>query len=203
MSFADRCRGAWPLALRVMSTSLGARRPDASPPIAEAAADFGALYDEHFDFVWRCLCRMGVDPSWAEDAAQDTFVVVHRRLHDLLPHASRTAFLYGIALRVARDYRRRARRKGAETLNEEGTISKDAGPFDQTAAAEAARLMERFLATLDEDKRAVFALVELEGMTAPEVSQALGVRINTVYSRLRVGRDRFIAYLRAAGHSHG
>jgi RNA polymerase sigma-70 factor, ECF subfamily len=188
---------------RVMNTSLGVTRSNASEPIADGKPDFGQLYDQHFDFVWRCLRRMGVDPSWVEDATQDTFVVVHRRLHDLLPHASRTAFLYGIALRVARDYRRRARRKGADALNEEVTMSKQAGPFDQTAAAEAARLMEHFLTKLDEDKRTVFALVELEGMTAPEVSEALGVRQNTVYSRLRVARQRFIAYLRAAGHSHG
>jgi RNA polymerase sigma-70 factor (ECF subfamily) len=170
---------------------------------SEASCDFESLYNEHFGFVWRSLRRMGVDPSWVEDAAQDTFVVVHRRLRDLKADASRTAFLYGIALRVARDYRRRARRKGADVLNEEGTMSRAEGPFDQTARAEAARMLERFLATLDDDKRTAFALCELEGMSAPEVSEALGVPLNTVYSRVRVARERLIEYVNAAGNGHG
>jgi RNA polymerase sigma-70 factor (ECF subfamily) len=185
-----------------MSTSIDAGSPELTRTEVQASGDFETLYYAHFDFVWRSLRRLGVDPSWVEDAAQDTFVVVHRRLGDLLPSASCKAFLFGIALRVAHDYRRRARRKGAEPLDTEGTVSRDAGPFDHTARAEAARLVENFLATLDEDKRAVFTLSELEDMTAPEVSEALGIKLNTVYSRLRAARERLIAYL-AAGNSHG
>jgi RNA polymerase sigma-70 factor (ECF subfamily) len=185
-----------------MSTSVDAGSEPLARAQVEGTRDFETLYNEHFDFVWRSLRRLGVDPSWVEDAAQDTFVVVHRRLSDLLPTASHKAFLFGIALRVAHDYRRRARRKGAEPLNLEGTISSDAGPFDQAARAQAVRLVDTFLTTLDEDKRAVFSLSELEDMTAPEVSEALGVKLNTVYSRLRAARERFIEYL-AAGKSHG
>ena len=186
-----------------MPTSL-AIHPDVTEPATEAAGGFEALYNQYFDFVWRNLLRMGVDPSWVEDAAQDTFVVVHRRFADLLPTASASAFLYGVALRVARDYRRRARRKGTDALNTETTVSADADPFDHAANAEAARFVETFLTTLDEDKRAVFALCELEGMTVPEVSESLGVKLNTVYSRLRAGRERFHLYVDAMkGQGHG
>lgn len=187
--------------MKVMSTSTDASRLDLDRVQVETPRDFAALYNEHFDFVWRSLRRLGVDPSLVEDAAQDAFVVVHRRLPDLRPDASHKAFLYGIAIRVAQDYRRRARRKGAESLEAETTISKDLGPFEETAKAEAARLVEHFLETLDEDKRAVFSLSDLEEMTAPEISEALAVNLNTVYSRLRVARDLFIAYL--AGRRHG
>jgi len=176
---------------------------DVTQPATDLEAVFAALYDEYFDFVWRSLLRMGVDASWVEDAAQDTFVVVHRRLSDLLPGASRSAFLYGVALRVARDYRRRARRKGTDELNVETAASRDAGPFDHAANAEAARLVKEFLGTLDQDKRTVFALCELEGLNVPEVSEALGVNLNTVYSRLRAGRERFNAYLEAKGQRRG
>jgi RNA polymerase sigma-70 factor (ECF subfamily) len=186
--------------MKVMSTSVDASRVTEAPARVQARSDFETLYNEHFDFVWRSLRRLGVDASSVEDAAQDTFVVVHRRLQDLRPEASCKAFLFGIALRVAHDYRRRARRKGAESLDLEASISKDLGPFEQTAKVEAARLVERFLESLDEDKRAVFSLSDLEEMTAPEVSEALGVKLNTVYSRLRAARDLFIAYL---GNSHG
>jgi RNA polymerase sigma-70 factor (ECF subfamily) len=185
-----------------MSTSVEAGSLPLAQSQAQASCEFEALYHEHFDFVWRSLRRFGVDASLIEDATQDTFVVVHRRLADLRQNASRKAFLFGIAMRVAQDYRRRARRKGAETLDLESSVSREAGPFEHTAKVEAARLVERFLETLDDDKRAVFSLSDLEELSAPEISEALGVKLNTVYSRLRVARDLFIAYL-AAGKGHG
>jgi RNA polymerase sigma-70 factor, ECF subfamily len=171
------------------------------PAPAAKAHDFDVLYGEHFNFVWRSLRRLGVHPSWVEDAAQDAFLVVHRRLADLRPDASAKAFLFGIALRVARDYRRRAQRKHAVSLDVEKEISQQSGPFEKTAKAQAVRKLEAFLATLDEDRAAVFVLSELEGMTAPEISQALSVNQNTVYSRLRSARERFIAFAaEGAGH---
>jgi RNA polymerase sigma-70 factor (ECF subfamily) len=175
-----------------------------SPSLAKAFVkhDFDALYGEHFSFVWRSLRRLGVHPSWVEDAAQDTFLVVHRRLTDLRPDASAKAFLFGIALRVARDYRRRAQRKHAQSLDAEREISPASSPYERAAKAEAVRKLEGFLDNLDDDRRAVFVLSELEGMTAPEISQALGANQNTVYSRLRSARERFVAFA-AEGADHG
>jgi RNA polymerase sigma-70 factor (ECF subfamily) len=167
------------------------------------AHSFEALYSQHFDFVWRSLRRLGIGPALVEDAVQDTFMILHRRLGDLRPDASPKAFLFGIALRVARDYRRTARRKGADRLDLDSAISKEVGPFERTAKAEAVRAIERFLASLDEDKRTVFLLAELEGMTAPEISEALATNLNTVYSRLRVARERFVSFLALEGGPHG
>ena len=172
-------------------------------PDASVAHSFEALYSQHFDFVWRSLRRLGVRPALVEDAVQDTFVVLHRRLANLREGASPKAFLFGIALRVAHDYRRSARRKGADRLDVDAAVSKDAGPFDRAVKAEAVRLIERFLESLDQDKRAVFALAELEEMTAPEISEALGVNLNTVYSRLRMARERFVAFVALEGDHHG
>ena len=169
----------------------------------EAARDFDALYEAHFDFVWRSLRRLGVPAASAEDAAQDAFVVVHRRLADLRSDASAKAWLFAIALRVAHDYRRTLRRKGTVSLDVESEPSRDHGPFDHTAKAEASRKLEEFLGELDDDKRAAFVLADLEGMSVPEISQALNVNLNTVYSRLRVARERFVAYLQGAGGSNG
>jgi RNA polymerase sigma-70 factor (ECF subfamily) len=170
---------------------------------APAARSFHALYNQHFDFVWRSLRRLGVRPAAVEDAVQDTFIVLHRRLEDLRSDASAKAFLFAIALRVSRDYRRSAQRKATERIDEDALVTLDAGPFERTAKAEAARALERFLATLDDDKRAVFAAAELEGMTAPEISEALSVPVNTVYSRLRLARERFLAFLTSEGGRHG
>lgn len=171
--------------------------------VAESARDFDALYEAHFDFVWRSLRRLGVPPGLAEDAAQDTFIVVHRRLADLRSDASAKAWLFAIALRVAHDYRRTQKRKGTVSFDVEVEPSREQGPFEKTAKAEAGRKLEEFLAGLDDDKRAAFVSAELEGMSVPEISEALGVNLNTVYSRLRAARERFVAYLGGVGGNHG
>ena len=156
------------------------------------------LYGAHFDFVYRCLRRLGVLDAHAEDAAQDTFVVLHRRLADLREDASPRAFLFAIATRVARHYRRKQVRASGPVLPERDERPGE-NPFERTASEEAARVLERFLATLEEEQRVVFMLMELEELTAPEISQALGVNLNTVYSRLRLARERLVRFLRAEG----
>ena len=59
------------------------------------------------------------------------------------------------------------------------------------------RELDRILGTLDEDKRAVFVLVEIEEMSAPEAAEALGAKVNTVYSRLRAARREVLEALSA------
>ncbi len=52
-------------------------------------------------------------------------------------------------------------------------------------------LLDRILAGLGEAKREVFVMVEVLGMTVPEVVQALAIPLGTAYSRLRVARLSF------------
>jgi RNA polymerase sigma-70 factor (ECF subfamily) len=66
-----------------------------------------------------------------------------------------------------------------------------ASPDETTARAEAARLVQRWLDELDDDKREVFVLAELEQMTAKEIAEAIGSNASTVYSRLRAARLDF------------
>jgi RNA polymerase sigma-70 factor (ECF subfamily) len=176
--------------------NVGLARPGLEP---ESGRDFDAIYQAHFAFVWRSLRRFGVPENVAEDAAQDVFVVVHRRLADLRPEASARSWLFGIVLRVARDYRRALQRKGNALLKHEDQREREVpeacSPFERTAQSEAARVLEQFLATLDDDKRAVFVLAELEEMTVPEIAETLGANLNTVYSRVRAARDRFAAFV--------
>lgn len=162
------------------------RRPGESPVLS-----FGALYDEHFAFVWRSLRRLGVPSPLLEDAAQDVFVVVHRRLAEFEGRSSIRTWLFGIAVRVARTHRRRISRKerfDPLPIDLESPAGRPDGEVEKRRAAD---FLERFLDSLDDEKRAVFVLAELEQMTAPEIESALGVKLNTVYSRLRAARKAF------------
>lgn len=150
------------------------------------------IYDAHFDFVWRSARRMGVAPAHVDDVVQEVFLVAHRRLDDFERRSTVKTWLFGILLRVVSDHRRTLRRKGGLAPLPEGLAAPDeAGPAARTEHRQRVALLHALLETLDEDKRAVFVLAELEQMTAPEIAESLGVKLNTVYSRLRVARKKF------------
>ncbi len=144
------------------------------------------LYRQHQAFVWRCVRRLGLDESQIDDAVQDVFVVAQRRLHDYEPRGSERSWLFAIAMRVVQAHRRQNRRhrNRVEALAGQPT----AVPSGQASAASDAVLLQQLLAQLDDDRRAVFVLAELEKMSAPEIGEALNVNTNTVYSRLRLAR---------------
>ena len=150
--------------------------------------DFDQIYADYFPFVWRSLRYLGVPPPQLDDAAQDVFLVAYRRLEEFERRSSIKTWLFGIAHFVMLTTRRRDRRKGGHQELPPSLPSRGSTPLEQLEASEAARWLEAFLATLDNDKRAVFMLAEMEQMTAPEISDALGVKLNTVYSRLRAAR---------------
>lgn len=159
---------------------------------------FRTLYVEFFGFVWRNLRRLGVDPEQLEDAAHDVFVVVHRRLEDYRPDHSPKAWLFAITRRVASDQRRRVRRKGNLAALPETLVACDGrGPGESASRHEASTIVHAFLEELDEAHREVFALVELEQMTAPEVAAAMGIRETTVYARVRSARKALRRFVQA------
>lgn len=155
-----------------------------------AAAEFGRIYDEHVQYVWRALRRLGVVEGSVDDAVQDVFIVAFRRLGDFEGRSSLRTWLYGIALRVARDYRRRAGRGGLE-LSESLAAAPEAGPQARSEKAEAARVLDALLSQLDDAKREVFVLAEIEQLAMPEIAESLGVNVNTAYSQLRAARKQF------------
>jgi RNA polymerase sigma-70 factor (ECF subfamily) len=166
-----------------------------APSRTEAPAarlSIAEVYEAHFDFVWRSARRLGVAHDSLDDVAQDVFVAVHRRLSEFEGRSTLKTWLYGIAIRVVRDHRRRARRKPSQPLpGEELADAQGCDPERRASQAEQLALLHRLLETLDDDKREVFVLAELEQLSAPEIGAALDLNVNTVYARLRSARIAF------------
>jgi RNA polymerase sigma-70 factor, ECF subfamily len=162
------------------------------PQSDETDPDIVALYDRHFDFVWRSLRRLGVSPNDLEDAAQDVFIVVHQRLDGFEHRATVKSWIFAIALRVAMAYRRRERRQRSRIGGDETALVCSRGTPEQLQAAmQTAEQIQTVLDGMDDDKRAVFVLAELERMPGQEIAAALGIPRNTVYSRVRLARAAF------------
>lgn len=154
------------------------------------SAEFGALYAAHFAAVWRTLKRLGVHPGFVDDAAQEVFVTAFRRWGDFEGRSTARTWLLGIAVRVASDARRKQRPTEAVS---EAWAAPASGPEAETAARESVRRVERLLAELPPDRREVLVLVDVEGYSMPEVAEATGVNLNTLYTRLRAARQTFEA----------
>lgn len=163
--------------------------PERRTTLSEPSS-FERVYEAHFDFVWRSLLLLGVQANAVEDAAQEVFSVVSRQLHTFQGRSSVRTWLFAILQRVAANQRRSARRKQQplEPLGEEPMCWLPT-PHARLEAAESIDRVQRFCNTLDTERRAVFVLALLEELPAAEVSDALGIPVNTVYSRVRSLRE--------------
>lgn len=183
-----------------MKSSTIARALEAeSPPHLPAVETrvFEEIYDAHVDFVWRSARRLGVDEASADDVVQRVFLVVHRRLAEFEGRSSMKTWLFSILLHAIRDHRRTLRRKSPHLLSDaaDPDALADAharsNPEVALERAEASRIIDALLDSLEEEKRIVFVMAELEQMTAVEIGEATGLDPKAVYSRLRAARTDF------------
>jgi RNA polymerase sigma-70 factor, ECF subfamily len=166
-------------------------------PALDHALDFEGVYERHFPFVWRSLRALGVREDSAEDAAQDVFLVVHRRLGEFEGRAKVTTWLFAICRRVASEYHRR-RNKASISSDESADSLPDCpgkSPLLSVESSQAARALERFLESLEPGQRDAFFLMCVEELSAPEAAEILDVKLNTVYSRLRLAKQKFERYV--------
>jgi RNA polymerase sigma-70 factor (ECF subfamily) len=162
------------------------------------APTFGEIYEAHFPFVWRTARRLRVPPSALDDVVQEVFVVIHRRLSERRDEGPIEGWIYGIVVNVTRAYRRTARKPGTpavhlpaneEALNERTDPAPQ--PDESAARTEALDALDAIFATLDEEKLEVLILADVEQIPVPRIAEALGIKLNTAYARLRMARQAF------------
>jgi len=168
---------------------------EGSPP-ESPGADFDEVFEAYSYFVWCVLGKLGVRSADVPDVCQDVFVVVHRRLGDFDGRTSIRSWIYGICVRTASDYRRRMRARrehGTFPVPEQSVLP---GQVEQLERRRACDFLQQVLDDLDEERRAVFVLYELEELTMNEVADAVSCPLQTAYSRLYSARDAVKAAFR-------
>lgn len=155
-----------------------------------------ALVLAHFESVWKLLRRLGVPESMVDDAAQQVFVTATKKLPEIV-QGSEHSFLYGVALRVAADERRKVRRRAEVAAIEESQLSHDNPAPDELVDQRKARaMMDQVLESMPLELRSVLVLYEMEEMTMAEIAVLLGIPAGSVASRLRRARHHFHEYVR-------
>ncbi len=163
--------------------------------VAAGPADFRALYEAEFNYVYNSLRRLGVAERDLEDLIHEVFLAFHRGRDHYDPARPLRPWLFGIAFRISSDYRRRAQHR-YEVPEEREVADATPGADEQLVWRERRPLVLRALDTLDLDRRAVFVMHEIDGCTMPEIATVLAAPLNTLYSRLRLAREEFATFVR-------
>jgi RNA polymerase sigma-70 factor (ECF subfamily) len=160
---------------------------------SESRPELAELHAAHADFVFRTLQRLGVRSMDLDDALQDVFLVVHRKLGGFDPSFNVRSWLFGIAVRVAVAHRRKAHlhRERSGTDFERTPRETSGGPEADAIEREGRERLAHILDKLTPEKRAVFVMFEIEGQTTVEIAEELGLPLGTVYSRLSSARAEF------------
>jgi RNA polymerase sigma-70 factor (ECF subfamily) len=170
----------------------------AAPQTTEPGLDVAAVYAEHANFIWKSLFRLGVPEADLPDVMQEVLLVVHRR-RDTFDNTSRlTTWLFGICLRVTATARRTRRRRREQPIDEQAhaELPHDAlSAEDLMMARDSKRRLNAALDSLEPEKRAVFVMFELEGLSCGDIAEQLGLPKGTVFSRLANARHVFLEAL--------
>jgi RNA polymerase sigma-70 factor (ECF subfamily) len=156
-------------------------------PSKASKTEFDAAYRAHFGFVWRVLARQGVPDAALEDAVQEVFMVAHRHWGAWDGRASLRAYLFGVARRVAATSRRTHQRH-RNKLDAMPERAPEVAIDDQFDDRQRLDHLAAAIAQLEPERQDVIVLSDIEGLSAPEIADALGCKLNTVYSRLRRAR---------------
>lgn len=169
-------------------------RESVSPvvPVAARPLTSAGIFREQGAFVFRLLRRLGIRDADLDDLTQDVFVIVHRSLDRYEERNHLRAWLYRIAVREASRHRRA--QKPTSSLDVELLAESNAADPEETVQANQARAdFDRLLTVLDEDRRNVFVLYEVEELSMDEVATIVGCPVATAYSRLRAARKSILA----------
>lgn len=154
---------------------------------------FRALFSAELAWMWTTLRRLGVRPADLEDVTHDVFLKVYGKLDQYDPSRPVRPWLFAFAFRAASDYRRLARHREqpSETVPEHEATEDRAD--EAIEKMEESALLHAALSRIDLDRRAVIVAHEIDGTPMKDVASAIGIPLNTAYSRLRIGREELTA----------
>lgn len=158
--------------------------------IADGRLDaLGALFDRHHSAVRAFVDRMTGGAPDRDDLVQETFLAAARAAASVEPSASARPFLLGVAAQLLRRRRRSfARVRRLLSALSEVVAASPPDPEQATVSRREQVRLERAIAALDHERREVFLLVEVGGLSGVEAARALEIPAGTAWRRLHEAR---------------
>jgi RNA polymerase sigma-70 factor (ECF subfamily) len=161
---------------------------------------FREIVRRHQDKVYRLALRLTRDEARAQDAMQDAFLQVYRKIEQFQENSAFTTWLYRITVNAALMRLRSEKRHRATSLEEASPRYTEQGeiaePVDDWSTAvdedagnrELAQHAQVAIDQLPDTYKSVFVLRELEDMSTEDVAQILELTVPTVKTRLHRAR---------------
>jgi len=178
------------LLLTLGTPESGAEARTDTASAAVPVPEFAEVFKAYSGFVWRVLLRLGVAESDVDDVAQEVFLGIHRNLSSFEGRCALRTWVYGICHRRAIDYRRRAMARPEVATDEPPDVGSEGGQEEGMDLGLARERLKQLLESLDDEKRSVFVLFEVEGIPMEEVAEIVGCPLQTAYSRLYAARKK-------------
>jgi RNA polymerase sigma-70 factor (ECF subfamily) len=142
---------------------------------------FGLIFEHHSRFIYKFIYAMLGDQNLAEELTQETFLGAYKGIHTLRGEAQLKTWLCGIAKNVVyksfRSNRKEGMKSGDEIESLDVVDKKNLPPDHEFLSKELNQKISSALAKLDEDKRLVFTLKELQNLSYQEISEITGFTI--------------------------
>jgi RNA polymerase sigma-70 factor (ECF subfamily) len=161
-------------------------------------AFFAKLVTAYQDRLFGAMCIVLGNRQDAEDVTQEAFAKAFLKLDTFQGRSSFFTWLHRIARHVAIDNRRRGWRERQQRNADVGDVhdlasstlmrASDPGPAEAAERKENHQRLYRALATMDEERREVITLRDLQGLDYAEIAEILQLPIGTVRSRLHRAR---------------
>lgn len=139
---------------------------------------FGLIFEQHHRFIYKFIYAMLGDHALAEELTQETFLGAYKNLHSLREESALKTWLCSIAKNTVYKSFRSRKKEGTQSDEEVETLDlvdyKTPAPDDNLVNKELNSLIGAALAKLDEDKRAVFILKEIQQLSYNEISEITG-----------------------------
>ena len=158
-------------------------------------AAFTQLYERTRQLAWGVLYKVVGPSNDLEDLLQESYLQLIKALRGYRGDSKVTTFLHRVCVNVGLMHLRTRRRRPEEATGELPQLEAgaDSDPEQVAKTKQAARMLDQALATLSEEKAAVFAYHELLGLKPEEISELVDAPVNTVRSRLNRARVDFTA----------
>jgi RNA polymerase sigma-70 factor (ECF subfamily) len=168
---------------------------------SQDTAAFGELIQRHQSQVRNFLRKLSGDISTADDLAQDCFLHAWNKLQTFTGRGSFIGWLLKVAYTTFLQSRRKSKRY-AEILDEAGH-AQDVQDKSYTLPSEEVGDLDRFLAVLSEEERAIMIMSYACGLSHREIGAATDLPVGTVKSIIFRGKDKIRMSFDIKDHKHG
>jgi len=173
--------------------------------VSGQSSQFEILVGNYQQRIYATLLGMLGSPQDAEDVTQETFITAFRKLDQFERRSSFYTWLYRIAFNAAIDLQRRKKRAKKQFVGSNNVDITQAADLHAESAAsvviakETATQVQLALSRLDEERRNIIVLRDLQGVDYAEIASMLDIPIGTVRSRLHRARIELREIMNAMG----